>query len=101
LWPALAARIPAFEEAKVVRAWAGYYEMNAFDYNALIGPHPAVDNLYFVNGFSGHGIQQAPIVTRGLAELMLRGRFEIIDLSDLLIQRLVENRPLHELGVIG
>jgi FAD-dependent oxidoreductase domain-containing protein 1 len=101
MWPVLAARIPAFEEAKVVRAWAGYYEMNAFDHNALIGPHPAVDNLYFVNGFSGHGIQQAPIVTRGLAELMLRGRFETIDLSDLLIQRLVDGRPLRELGVIG
>jgi glycine/D-amino acid oxidase-like deaminating enzyme len=101
LWPALAARIPAFDAAKVVRAWAGYYEMNAFDHNALIGSHPAIDNLYFINGFSGHGIQQAPIVTRGLAELMLRGRFETLDLSDLAMARLRENRPLRELGVIG
>lgn len=101
LWPALAARIPAFEAAKLVRAWAGYYELNEFDYNALIGPHPAIDNLYFINGFSGHGIQQAPIVARGLAELMLLGRFETLDLSDLAMRRLVENRPLRELGVIG
>lgn len=101
LWPALAARVPAFETAKMLRAWAGYYEMNVFDHNALIGPHPAVDNLYFINGFSGHGIQQAPIVTLGLAELMLRGRFETIDLSDLSVQRLVDNKPLRELGVIG
>jgi len=101
LWPDLAARIPAFAEAKVVRAWAGYYEMNEFDHNALIGAHPAVDNLYFINGFSGHGVQQAPIVTRGLAELMLRGRFETLDLSDVLIQRLVDGKPLRELGVIG
>jgi len=101
LWPALAARVPAFEEAKMVRAWAGYYEMNELDHNALLGPHPDVSNLYFINGFSGHGVQQAPIVTRGLAELMLRGRFETLDLSDLSMQRLVENRPLRELGVIG
>jgi FAD-dependent oxidoreductase domain-containing protein 1 len=101
LWLKLAARIPAFEEAKVVRAWAGYYEMNTFDHNALIGAHPAVDNLFFINGFSGHGMQQAPIVARGLAELMLTGKFETLDLSDLLIKRLVEQRPLRELGVIG
>jgi glycine/D-amino acid oxidase-like deaminating enzyme len=101
LWPALAARIPAFEEAKMARAWAGYYEMNVFDHNALIGPHPAVDNLFFINGFSGHGLQQAPIVTRGLAELMLSGRFQTLDLSDLLLQRLIDGRPLRELGVIG
>lgn len=101
LWPALAARIPAFEEAKVVRAWAGYYEMNSFDHNALIGSHPAVNNLYFINGFSGHGMQQAPIAALGLAELMLKGKFETIDLSDLLVQRLVDNKPLRELGVIG
>jgi glycine/D-amino acid oxidase-like deaminating enzyme len=97
----LAARIPAFEEAKMMRAWAGYYEMNVFDHNALIGPHPAIDNLYFINGFSGHGLQQAPIVTRGLAELMLSGGFQSLDLSDLLLQRLVDRRPLRELGVIG
>jgi FAD-dependent oxidoreductase domain-containing protein 1 len=101
LWPDLAARIPAFEEAKVVRAWAGYYEMNAFDHNALIGAYPAVDNLHFINGFSGHGVQQAPVVARGLAELMLHGRFETLDLSQLLIQRLVDGQPLRELGVIG
>ncbi len=101
LWPALAARIPAFEEAKMMRAWAGYYEMNVFDHNALIGLHPAVDNIFFINGFSGHGLQQAPIVTRGLAELMLRGQFQTLDLSDLLLQRVVDGRPLRELGVIG
>jgi glycine/D-amino acid oxidase-like deaminating enzyme len=101
LWPSLAARIPAFEDAKLVRAWAGYYEMNAFDHNALIGSHPKIDNLYFINGFSGHGLQQAPIVARALAELMLTGKFQTLDLSDLLVRRLVDNRPLRELGVIG
>lgn len=101
LWPALAHRIPAFEQAKLVRAWAGYYEMNTFDHNAILGPHPAVENLLFINGFSGHGLQQAPIVARGLAELVLKGKFEMLDLADLLFQRIVDGRPLSELNVIG
>lgn len=32
-------------------AWAGYYEMNLFDHNAIIGVHPDCPNLYFANGF--------------------------------------------------
>ena len=101
LWPALAARIPAFEDAKLVRAWAGYYEMNVFDHNAIVGPHPEVENFFFLNGFSGHGLQQAPIVARGLAELILSGEFRTLDLSAFSFRRIVEGRPLRELGVIG
>jgi len=101
LWPALAARIPAFEAARLERAWAGYYEFNSFDQNGLLGLHPAIDNLAFMNGFSGHGIQQAPMVGRGIAELILTGRYATLDLSDLGVGRLLENRPLRELNVIG
>jgi FAD-dependent oxidoreductase domain-containing protein 1 len=101
LWPALAQRIPAFEEAKLERAWAGYFEMNTFDHNAVLGPHPAIENFLFMNGFSGHGMQQAPVVGRAVAELILYGRFETLDLSELLFARITENRPLHEANVIG
>jgi FAD-dependent oxidoreductase domain-containing protein 1 len=101
LWPALAHRIPAFEAARLERAWAGYFEMNTFDHNAILGPHPSVENLLFMNGFSGHGMQQAPIVGRAVAELLLQGRFQTLDLSDLLYQRITDNRPLLEANVIG
>jgi FAD-dependent oxidoreductase domain-containing protein 1 len=100
LWPALAARIPAFETARLERAWAGYYEMNVFDQNGIVGFHPQVKNLLLLNGFSGHGIQQAPVVGRGMAELICHGRFVTLDLSDLSYDRIVQNRPLIELNVI-
>ena len=100
LWPALAQRIPAFEAAKLQRAWAGYYEMNLFDHNGIVGFHPRIGNLLLLNGFSGHGIQQAPVVARGVAELICHGRFVTLDLSDLGYDRIAGNRPLRELNVI-
>src|SRR5882757_352203 len=100
LWPALAARIPAFEATRLERAWAGYYEMNVFDYNGIVGFHPRLDNLLLMNGFSGHGLQQAPVVARGVAELICLGRFVTLALSDLGYDRIAKGRPLLELNVI-
>lgn len=100
VWPTLAERIPAFEALRLRSTWAGYYEMNAFDHNAILGLHPACDNLYFANGFSGHGLQQCPAVGRGLAELILTGRWQTLDLEPLAFQRLLDNRPLLERNVI-
>jgi FAD-dependent oxidoreductase domain-containing protein 1 len=101
LWARMAHRVPAFEALRVERAWAGYYEMNLFDHNAIIGPHPEVRNLWFINGFSGHGMQHAPAAGRGLAELMLFGSYRSLDLSPLGFTRLLEGKPLVEANIIG
>ncbi|KRC23701.1 FAD-binding oxidoreductase [Acidovorax sp. Root217] len=100
VWPTLAERIPGFEALRMQGAWAGYYEMNTFDHNAIVGLSPACDNLVFANGFSGHGLQQCPAVGRGVAELLLTGGYQILDLSPLSITRIAENRPLLEKNVI-
>lgn len=100
IWPTLAERIPGFEALRMQGAWAGYYEMNTFDHNALVGPHATCDNLVFANGFSGHGLQQCPAVGRGLAEWMLTGRYQSLDLSPLSVDRIAQNRPLLEKNVI-
>lgn len=100
VWPAIATRVPAFERVKVIREWAGHYAYNTFDQNAILGPHPEVDNLMFANGFSGHGLQQAPAVGRGIAELIQFGSYQSLDLSPLSFNRLTENQQMRERAVI-
>ena len=100
LWPALAARVPAFEAIRAGGAWAGYYEMNTFDRNGIVGPHPEVPNLLFANGFSGHGLQQSPAVGRGLAEWIVHGGFRTLDLAPLGYDRIIAGRPIREENVV-
>src|SRR5690625_3408503 len=68
IWPAMAHRIPQFEAIRLESFWAGHYDYNMLDCNAIVGPHDEVENFIFANGFSGHGLQQSPAVGRGLAE---------------------------------
>ena len=100
VWPTLAARVPAFESIRLRSAWAGFYEMNAFDHNAILGPTGQVPNLVLANGFSGHGMQHAPAAGRGIAELLLYGEYRSIDLAPLGYERLSQRRPLRELNII-
>ena len=100
IWPILAARVPAFEAIRPARAWAGHYDMNLFDHNAIIGRLPPFENLLIANGFSGHGLQQAPATGRGLAELVVDGRYISLDLSPLGYERILEGRPMIEKNIV-
>ena len=80
---------------------AGLYDQNYFDGNAIIGPGVGgLANFHLAAGFSGHGLMHAPGVGRALAELILRGRYETIDLTRLGWQRIVDSKPLREEGII-
>jgi glycine/D-amino acid oxidase-like deaminating enzyme len=100
IWPALATRIPAFEAVKVVNEWAGQYDYNLLDQNAVTGPHPVVGNFLFLNGFSGHGLQQAPAMGRATAEWILHGGYRTLDLTPFHYDRVAEGRALVEAAVI-
>ena len=99
LWPELAQFIPAFDTLKVIRGWAGLYAVNTMDENAILGEWPELKGLFLANGFSGHGLQQAPAVGRYLSELII-GRTPTLDLSIFRPDRILENKPLSEGGII-
>lgn len=100
IWEQLYHRAPGFDAVKVVRHWVGHYAYNTLDQNAILGPHPAVPNLFLMNGFSGHGLQQAPAIGRGLAEHILTGGWQSLDLSDLSVQRVLEGKPFRERAIV-
>lgn len=100
VWPALYNRAEGFDCARIARWWVGHYAYNSFDQNALLGLNPQLDNFFHANGFSGHGLQQAPAVGRGIAELVLHGDWQTLDLSALSVARVAQGRPYTEAHIV-
>jgi sarcosine oxidase len=100
VWPALARRVPTFDALKLGSSWAGHYAFNTVDQNAILGPHPEIRNFLFANGFSGHGLQHSPGIGRALAELILHGAFQTIDLTRLGFDRFNRGALLLEENVV-
>lgn len=101
VWSACAARVPEFEELKLVREWAGLYDECELDGNMILGPcQGGPENFLLACGFSGHGLMHAPAVGRGLMELIVKGRFETIELGRMGYQRVLDCVPYRETGIL-
>ena len=101
VWPALARRIPAMERVRLERSWRGHYARSALDYSPILGRwEGGLENLVLANGFSGHGIMHAPATGRGIAELIVDGDWQTIDLSCFSYRRIPEGRPYREKGIV-
>lgn len=96
-----AARVPVLAEAGVNprRAWAGLYEMTP-DHHAIISAASNVEGLYFVNGFSGHGVMHSPASGKIAADLILKGHSDLIDADQLSVNRFKEGKLLEETAVL-
>jgi glycine/D-amino acid oxidase-like deaminating enzyme len=101
VWPACASRIPAFESLKLKREWAGLYDECELDGNMILGNWPGtLDNFYVACGFSGHGLMHAPAVGRALAELIVTGRYQTLDLTRMGYDRVLQGVPYRETGIL-
>ena len=98
-WPVLAHRVPAFEALQVKRGWAGHYAFNHMDGNTIIGKWiGGLDNFYIATGFTGAGLQKGPAIGRAMTELLLDGGYQTIDLTRMSFQRVIDEKPLIEVG---
>ncbi len=96
---ALVARVPAFEEASVMRGWAGFYEITPDD-NPLLGDVGEPAGLLVAAGFSGHGFMQGPAIGACIAELICDGAAKTVDIAPFRPTRFAEGALAQEHNVI-
>jgi sarcosine oxidase subunit beta len=89
------ARVPALRGIPFdpSHSWAGLYEMSP-DRHAIVGGADAVPNFFLVNGSSGHGVMHAPALGQLVAELVLDGKTESLDIAPLSPGRFTSGRAL-------
>jgi len=91
--------MPQMGEVRVVRQWAGLYDVTP-DARPILGRVEEVDNFILACGFSGHGFMLSPAVTKHLASLIIEGRESDI-LRSLSYKRFEEGIGEREFSVVG
>ncbi len=91
-------RLPLLERAGVVSRWAGLYEVTP-DAHPILGPTP-LGGFYLITGFSGHGFMHGPICGKLMAEILLDGKADTVDVSMLGYNRFAEGREIREYNVV-
>lgn len=96
---ALMELMPQVGRVKVLRQWAGPYDVTP-DNSPILGRTPGLSNLLQMSGFVGHGFMMAPAVAERMAKWMATGEsdelFERFTLS-----RFAEGRLEREDMIIG
>lgn len=94
------ARFPFLADAGIVRrnCWAGLYE-NTPDHNPILGRHPDVPNYIDASGFSGHGVMHSPATGMLIAEEILDGRAQTINIDELRIGRFSGGLTAREINI--
>lgn len=95
---AAVSRLPLVEKAGRASHWAGLYEVTP-DAHPIFGPTP-LDGFFVVSGFSGHGFMHGPVSGKLMAEFILGGQFETVDVSMLDLARFDAGRLIKEYNVV-
>jgi sarcosine oxidase subunit beta len=86
MWPRVAMRVPALEDAEYFTGYAGLYTTTP-DSHSIIDRVEGIDGLYICTGFNGHGFKESPAVGIVVSELIVDGRATTIDITPLAIDR--------------
>ncbi|MBI3128400.1 MAG: FAD-binding oxidoreductase [Candidatus Tectomicrobia bacterium] len=90
-----ARRIPAFERARILRGWAGLYEVTP-DNHGIMGGFAGLEGFHAAAGFSGHGFQHSPAIGQAMAERILEGEARSVDIGPLAPDRFARGAALPE-----
>jgi sarcosine oxidase subunit beta len=86
-------RVPALEDAGIVRGVTGVYDMTP-DARPLLGRLPGLDGLIVAAGFSGMGFKISPAVGEGIAGLIAGAPAGSVDLAPFRPDRLSDGQPI-------
>ncbi|HEY0557398.1 MAG TPA: FAD-binding oxidoreductase [Thermoanaerobaculia bacterium] len=94
-------RIPCLRDVSMDRegCWAGLYEMSP-DQHAILGLAPRLDNLWLINGSSGHGVMHSPALGQLVVEMILDGEAKTIDVRPLRPSRFAEGEAIPEFHLL-
>ncbi len=88
-------RVPILEGARITGGWAGLYEISP-DNHAIVGSFPELEGFVCANGFSGHGFMHSPATGLLVAELVVEGKPQTLDIHPLRPARFTEGDLIHE-----
>jgi sarcosine oxidase subunit beta len=91
IWPRLAHRASTFERCGHVRGWSGLYSVTP-DCSGILGRVAGISNAIEAHSFTGRGVMQSRAIGRGVAELIVDGRFQSLDLAPLSPARFAAGR---------
>jgi heterotetrameric sarcosine oxidase beta subunit len=90
---------PVLAQVKVLRQWAGCYDLTP-DSHPIVGPADPIEDFHQASGFMGHGFMMAPVVGRLLAQLIAEGS-SLPVLERWNLRRFREGKLLSEAMIIG
>lgn len=96
---ALLAACPRLGSVKVLRQWAGCYDLTP-DANPIVGPVDGVDDFIQASGFMGHGFMMAPVMGRLVADLVATRKVSPL-FERWNLRRFREGKLLRESMIIG